>query len=70
MCNLTVDHLLFWAIIRMVERQKGLIAMKNNNRKSLMQKIYIFFEDGAHALTEAYDACHNDYIKKKKFINQ
>ena len=70
LCNLTVDHLLFLAIIRIVERQKGITAMKNNSKKSIMQKIYNFFEDGAHALTEAYDACHNDYIFAKKFNNQ
>ena len=70
MCKLTVDYLLFWTIIRTVERQKGLIAMKNNSKKTVMQKIYNFFEDGAQALVEAYDACHNDYIFDKKFNNQ
>ena len=44
--------------------------MKNNSKKTVMQKIYNFFEDGAHALVEAYDACHNDYIFDKKFNNQ
>ncbi len=70
MCKLTVDYSSFWTIIRSVERQKGLIAMKKNSNKTIMQKIHDFIEDGAQALTAAYDACHNDYIFAKKFDNR